>query len=153
MAPMWRRIDRGHMALVAMFVGITAFYLFDAWQASSGVKNLILVLPAAVLTLILCGVVLAGIVRDAKREAAAEAGEGGGRDGAPVLLMGLFAAYILGLPWLGFDVGTALFMAASLLVDGERRPLVVVAVPVVFAGLVTALFAWLLPYPLPTLLV
>lgn len=152
--------DWGHVLLVLGFAALTVFYLHDAWQASSRVRNLILILPASIVALVLCVIVLVGIFREARTaapEPQAEAPAGEARE--PFLVryrtgavMALFAAYILTLPWLGFDVGTAAFVAANLVLNGERRIVPLVVVPVVFAAAATLAFRWLLPYPMPILL-
>lgn len=168
-----RHPDWGHVVLVLLFAGFTALYLVDAWQASSRLRNLILILPAAILAFGLCALVLIGILRDAARprpaapaKVPANAPPDAPADApaAPAppetllqrfrtgFTMALFALYILSIPYLGFDVGTALFVAANLLLDGERRPLVVIGIPVLFAVAATLCFRWLLPYPMPILL-
>ncbi|WP_366656161.1 tripartite tricarboxylate transporter TctB family protein [Fodinicurvata sp. EGI_FJ10296] len=166
------RIDWGHCALIAIMAGITIFYLHDAWEASNRVRNLILVLPASILALAMCLIVLYDVLSAALRapkldatsdpeSAPAPDSEAGGAASEPetllqrfrpAVLMGTFGLYILSLPYLGFDVATALFMAVSLLIDGERRPLFVVGLSVGFAVLVTIAFRWLIPYPMPILL-
>lgn len=160
------RVDLGHLILVLFFVSITALYLFDAWQASSRLRNLILILPASILSLTLCVIVLVGIVSaPARRRETAEADKSHQSDESErhtpetfavrfktAFTMGLFALYILSLPYLGFDVGTALFAAANLILDGERRPLVLIGIPVLFAIVATLCFQWLLPYPMPILI-
>ena len=55
--------------------------------------------------------------------------------------------------WLGFDVGTCLFIGAFLYMQGERRWLWLVAYAVAFAFVVTYFFQQMLPYPMPTLFV
>lgn len=161
------RLDWGHLILVLFFASITGWYLFDAWQASSRVQNLILILPASLLSLALCAIVLVGIVSaPAKRSETGESGRSVQSDEherhppeifavrfKTALTMGIFAVYILSLPYLGFDIGTALFVVANLLLDGERRPLVLIGVPVLFAVAATICFGWLLPYPMPILLI
>jgi len=154
-----RSIDWGHLALLAVLAGITVWYLHDAWSASSRVKNLILVLPASILALLLAaGIALGVILRPALGKAEPEA-EGadttppGYRDRFyPLILMAIFALYILTLSVTGFDVGSALFVFVALVFDGERRPIFLVLYPVVFAALCTLLFRWLLPYPMTTLI-
>jgi len=151
------RIDWGHCALIAIMAGITIYYLHDAWAASSQVRNLILVLPASILALTLCIIVLLDVASDAFRPPASDVAVADDREPLlqrlrPAILMGTFALYILSLPYLGFDVSTALFLAVSLLIDGERRPLLIVGVSVGFAALVTIAFRWLIPYPLPILI-
>ena len=146
--------DWGHVVLVLVFAGLTVFYLTDAWLESARARNLILILPASILSLALCGIVLLGIFREAV-PTPTESPE----PAKPILsryrtgvTMGLFTLYIVSIPVLGFDLGTALFLAASLLVDGERRPLVLIGVPIAFATFATLCFRWLLPYPMPILI-
>ena len=66
--------------------------------------------------------------------------------------MGLFSAYVLTLNWLGFDVGTALFVGAFLWLQGERRLRWLVGYSLAFALVLTLFFSRMLPYPMPTLL-
>src|SRR3546814_14704611 len=69
----------------------------------------------------------------------------------PAVLMALFALYVMTLPWLGFDVGSAVFVAAALVMDGERRLWLIAPVSIGFALGATLLFGLLLPYPMTTL--
>ena len=64
----------------------------------------------------------------------------------------LFAAYVITLDWLGFDVGTALFVGAFLWMQGERRKTWLVGYSLAFALTLTLFFSRMLPYPMPTLL-
>lgn len=152
------RVDWGHLALILFFATVTVVYLADAWDASGSFRNLVLVLPASVLSLILCAIVAVGAFRSA-RTAEPEPASGDEAEAEapllerlkPALLMALFALYIATLPWLGFDVGSAVFVAAALMLDGERRLWLVAPVAVGFALVATLLFRWLLPYPMPLL--
>lgn len=149
------RVDWGHVALVLFFAAVTIAYFADAWTASSTVRNMVLILPATVLSLVLCVIVAIGAVLEGRGTAetapdeTAEAPAPLLDRAKPALLMALFALYIFTLPWLGFDVGSAVFVAAALLLDGERRLHVLLPVAIVFALLATLLFRWLLPYPMP----
>ena len=67
--------------------------------------------------------------------------------------MGLFSAYVLTLGWLGFDVGTALFVGAFLWMQGERRIAWLAGYAVAFSLALTLFFSKMLPYPMPALLV
>lgn len=156
--PFLARVDWGHVLLVLVLAAVTAFYLADSWEASARVRNLILVLPASILSFVLCAAVLARIFTGveaagvtSRPDVAGSAEPFVSRMKTP-LTMALFAAYIASLPWLGFDVGTALFMTAMLLLDGVRNPILLVGLPLVFALAVTICFKWLLPYPMPLLL-
>lgn len=124
-----------------------ALYGIDAFRASTHVLNLIMVLPLTIIVLILCGVQLFLTVRrsddeDLPREPA--------RQVIPAMV--LFSAYVLSLKWLGFDVGTFAFLAASLWLHGERRILRMLCFSAGFAGVVTFFFSKMLPYPMPMLL-
>ena len=154
-----RGVDWGHMLLLVVLAGVVVWYLHDAWAASSRVRNLILILPASLLALALAvgiavGVLVRGLrgeeVSDA--EPAEDAGDTLHDRIYPLILMAIFALYILTLPVTGFDVGSALFVMVAFLVDGERRPLVLTIYPVIFAAACTLLFRWLLPYPMITLI-
>ena len=155
-----RRVDWGHAVLVLFLAALTVFYLADAYEASPRVRNLILVLPASIVSLTLCAVIGVGIIgkalsRDSEFPSAGETVASGRplperfRTG---ILIGLFALYILTLPTLGFDLGSLLFMVAALLAEGERSPIVLVGIPLTMAAAVTLGFRYLLPYPMPTLL-
>ena len=61
-----------------------------------------------------------------------------------------FGLYVGLLEIIGYDVATWLFIAASLVLNGERRPLVIVGFSVVFGSLAVWLFGLLLPYPMLT---
>lgn len=62
---------------------------------------------------------------------------------------GLFAVYVLTLPWLGFDLGTALFLAVFLRMRGERRWTWLAAYSIAFALALSFTFSRLLPYEMP----
>jgi hypothetical protein len=165
------RLDWGHLSLVLFFAAVTVAYLVDAWAASSSLRNLVLLVPASALSLALCALIAVDVLRGSGKfqAGAQDAGDETQAAGAgpvaeaipsqsvvkrfkPVALMVLFALYILTLPWLGFDVGSAAFVAAALLLDGERRLWLIAPVSMAFALGATLLFRWLLPYPMPTLL-
>lgn len=153
------RFDWGDLSLVLLFAAVTIAYLADAWTASASLRNLVLLVPVSALSLILCALIVVDVVR--RPRAAPEAVS---QEESPVpversfidrykpaVLMTLFALYIMTLPWLGFDVGSAVFVAAALLMDGERRLWLIAPVSIGFALGATVLFGWLLPYPMPTL--
>ena len=67
-------------------------------------------------------------------------------------IISLFVGYVLTLGWLGFDVGTAVFVAASLWVHGERRLQWALGYAISFSVIVSLLFSTMLPYPMPMLI-
>ena len=154
-----RGIDWGHLAVLVVLAGIAIWYLHDTWSASSRVRNLILVLPASILALGLAAAIAGGVIirgLKGRGDPALDPDDGIGGSARerlfPLILMAIFALYILSLSVTGFDVGSALFIMIALLADGERRPLFLIAYPAVFAAICTLLFRWLLPYPMTTLI-
>ena len=69
---------------------------------------------------------------------------------APVIA--LFAAYVLSLPWLGFDAGSWLFVSVFLRLHGERRTVWALGYGLAFSLPAALFFSSMLPYPLPMLL-
>src|SRR3546814_3213043 len=117
------------LSLVLLFAAVTIAYLADAWTASGGLRNRGLLVPVSALSLMLCALVVVDVVRRARaapevvpqEESPAPVGQSFIDRYKPAVLMALFALYVLTLPWLGFDVGSAVFVAAALVMDGERR--------------------------------
>ncbi len=134
------------LAVLLVLAGLSALYCYDAVSASTHIYNLILVLPLTALVIAIC---LAQFVVILREEAPPAEPAGRAADAGPVML--LFAAYVLSLNWLGFDVGTCLFIAAFLYLQGERRWPWLIGYSVAFAFIVTLFFSAMLPYPMPTL--
>lgn len=135
------------LAVLFGLVWLVVWYFLDARSASSHILNLVLILPLTAITLLLCLIqfclqLLGKSTQDSEAEPV--------KNVLPII--GLFFAYILTLPWLGFDVGTALFMAVSLWLHGERRLAWVVGYSLCLASLAALFFAAMLPYPMPMLI-
>jgi hypothetical protein len=131
--------------LVVLAAAVVA-YCIDAARASADTLNLILVLPVSVLVLVLCALQFALDVRDLREPPPARMAAA---DVVPVVM--LFSAYVLTLPWLGFDVGTCLFLLAFLRLHGERRRLWLVAYAIGLSMALSLFFASTLPYRMPML--
>jgi putative tricarboxylic transport membrane protein len=134
------------LVLLAL-ASLVILYGYDTYRASTDVLNLILVLPVIGIVLVLCLVQFVIEVRDVgdekpQRESVA--------DVAPVI--GLFATYVLTLEWLGFDIGTLLFMAAFLWMQGERRWQWLLGYSVSLSFGLAWFFSSMLPYPMPMLI-
>ena len=146
-----RRIARARMADLAVLLALAAVvvgYAYDALSASRALLHLILVLPVSACILILC---LLQFIRmllapDAGSPEDAVAPES---NADVAVVIGLFAAYVASLGWLGFDVGTCLFVAAFLRLHGERRWSWLLAYAIVFGFGLASVFSALLPYPMP----
>jgi putative tricarboxylic transport membrane protein len=132
------------LLLLASLVGL---YCYDAVQASSSILNLIFVLPVTVIVLALC--LIQFVINVPKLQSETDKKE-------PIsdvlVVMGLFAAYVISLHWLGFDVGTCLFLGVFLWLHGERRWPWLAGYSIGFAFALAIFFSKMLPYPMPMLL-
>lgn len=135
------------VCVVALLAIVVAAYCYDAFQASADILNLILVLPLSVTVLVLCAAQFALSLR---ADGAAAPATQPVTDVLPVI--GLFGAYVLSLHWLGFDIGTFLFIAAFLWLQGERRKIWLIAYSLAFAFALSFFFSAMLPYPMPMML-
>jgi len=135
------------LVVLLALASLVILYGFDAYRASSDVLNLILVLPLIAIVLVLCLVQFLMELRDAKDEVPARESVG---DVAPVI--GLFATYVLTLQWLGFDIGTMLFVAAFLWLQGERRWPWLIGYSISLSFGLAWFFSKMLPYPMPMLI-
>jgi hypothetical protein len=170
MANCLRRVDWGHVAFVLFIAGAVSWYFVDAYTASSNIKNLILIAPASGLALLFCVIIL---VQDARKALAAPPQAAapvaapptapgnsakptdGARFGSyrAVAFIVLFGLYVGLLEVIGYDVATWLFIAAAMVMNGERQPLVIAGFSLAFGSLAVWLFGLLLPYPMLTLVV
>ena len=132
--------------VLLVLASLVTAYGIDSYSASTEVLNLILVLPLTIIVLVLCLIQFVVELRDSTstppaRESIVDVG--------PVI--GLFAAYVLSLNWLGFDVGTALFVAAFLWFHGERRLPWLLGYSIALGFALALFFSAMLPYPMPML--
>lgn len=100
------------LVVLLLLTSLVAIYCVDAINASTDILNLILVLPVTLIVLVLCLVQFVSAVANIR-----VATEDRERFVDVVPVAGLFAAYVLSLPWLGFDIGTCLFL-------GDRKSVV-----------------------------
>jgi len=147
------REQAGNFAILLALFLYTAWYLWDTWRASTQIYNLIFVLPLTVSILLLC---LLTFVKELlvpvstsqdKSESLEEA-----EDSATFKVVLLFVGYVVTLPWLGFDVGTFIFIALFLHLAGEKKWQWVLGYSLVFAFSSALFFSYMLPYPMPLLL-
>lgn len=145
--PTFNRHKLADLCVLLALVFLVVWYCYDAYSASSEIINLILIVPVTGIALVLCGI---EFVRQVKGQTAEPKGLEPVSTMLPVI--SLFCLYVITLPWLGFDVGTLLFIALFLWLHGERRLQWVVGYSLVFALLVSLFFSNMLPYPMPMLL-
>lgn len=119
------------------------WYAFDTHKASSSLDNIILVIPVAAITLCLC-IYEFFTQKDINKE------EEPKDDFFSVIkAMSLFFIYILTLEYLGFDLGTIIFMAVFLYLHSEKRIVWVLAYSLVYGFVISYFFSQMLPYPMP----
>ncbi|WP_341214325.1 tripartite tricarboxylate transporter TctB family protein [uncultured Limimaricola sp.] len=146
-----RRIDWGHLALIALMAGCSLAYLIDARGTSLKTGNLALVQPAAIFVFILSAVVLSQAFpkRDPAEERPEIRAARRAETGRVALLAMAFGAFVFSLETLGFDLATFVFVACGLYLCGERRLWVIGLYALVFAYLVVTGYQMLVPYPFP----
>lgn len=148
------------LLFVAALAGLSGWYLWDAVSVSTRVANLILIAPGVTIILVLCLSVIVSVLRHPRR-AAPPQDDALGTEAAPpparstvwriLALMVLVGLFVWMLPY-GFDVVTFGFVAGSLVLLGERNPLVIIGYPALFAALVVWGLRNTLSYSIPGLI-
>ncbi len=134
------------LIVLLVLASLVTAYGIDSYSASTEILNLILVLPLTIIVLVLCLIQFVVALRDSTNTPPARENVA---DVAPVI--GLFAAYVISLNWLGFDVGTVLFVAAYLWLQGERRLPWLLGYSIALGFALAIFFSAMLPYPMPML--
>ena len=155
-----RRVVWGHFAFILFICVVVLAYLFDARAVSTGINNLLLLEPAAVIALVLAALVLPQCFKARPAEDAAGALSADPaldqnpahhrhdllKIGAMAALLGIFSCF---LEQIGFDVATFLFIAIGLVICGERTWWVVLLFSAAFTLFVVYGYSTLVPYPFP----
>ncbi len=134
------------LVVLLVLASLATAYGIDSYSASTEILNLILVLPLTIIVLVLC---LIQFVVEWRDSTSAPPARENIADVAPVI--GLFAVYVISLNWLGFDVGTVLFVAAYLWLQGERRLPWLLGYSIALGFSLALFFSAMLPYPMPML--
>ncbi len=157
--------DWEHIGFLAALLAFIIWYLCDATLASPTFSNLILVAPVGGLAILL-GIYI-GIVEifgrhalpmraatkaETKAETAGDNAQARFRAGAVgtiLLLMAFFALFVAAMPYLGFDVATFAFIAATLWLLGERRPWFILSLAFGISAGVSIAALTMLTFPIP----
>jgi putative tricarboxylic transport membrane protein len=121
------------------------WYAIDTHRASSSIENIVLILPVVAIVLCLC-LYEFFTQKDMQDESPKE----GFSSVIPVMI--LFTLYILTLEYLGFDVGTVLFLGLFLYFHGEKRLAWILGYSLVYGFVIAYFFSFMLPYPMPMML-
>ncbi|QEW07357.1 tripartite tricarboxylate transporter TctB family protein [Nitrincola iocasae] len=137
--------DVGQLCMLLGLAGFTLWYLSDAIRVSFTTPNLLLILPVAVAVLILCVAEL--VISLWRGDLFEPVDDDPIKEILPIIV--LFAVYVLTLPWLGFDLGSILFVAIFLRMKNERNWFWVLGYSISFGLAIALFFALMLPYPMP----
>lgn len=154
--PRQGRLDWGHLILVAAFATFVIWYNFDAQSKSSQIENTILIVPATLVALLMCaliaGQILFAWLGDPRAEDVADQPSAERQPVIwPLLYILALGIYVWSCEMLGFDIATALFIAAGMLISGERRILPILIFSILFSVTVVYALKWALPIQIPTL--
>ena len=147
-----KKLSRNHagnlIILLALFL-FTGWYLWDTLRASTQINNLIFVLPLSVSILVLC---LLTFIKELLAPSPAIEHRKESTETGTLSVVLLFVGYVGTLPWLGFDVGTFVFIALFLRLAGEKKWPWALGYSLVFAFSSALFFSYMLPYPMPLML-
>ena len=162
------RVDAGHFVFVLAIAAYCVWFLFDARASSSNLQNMILIEPAVLVAVVLCGFVLRETISVERHEGARTEEdrepalaprsykariEDAARSGAlqlPLFVV-LLVLYVFSIDLVGFDVASFLFIALSLLLQGVRHIGLVLVLPLAFTALMVWAFKTVLMVPVNTL--
>ncbi len=148
-------VDLPHFLFLTGLVGFCAWYFVDAHIASNTLENLLLIEPAVIAAVILYLVILRDVIRVVPNPDVAAVLRAPLSPLVRVRIFGgmaLLIAYVALMGVIGFDVATVLYVAATLALLGERRPVMLIILPLVFGAVVVYAFRQMVTVPVPTLL-
>lgn len=130
---------------------VTGLYAYSVLDTARRMTDWLLIGPVAILAIAALAVAIIDDIRQDRAGNAPASDAGNGRIG------GALAALVLGyagtVAWIGFDIGTALFVALVLILHGERRVHVLILAALPTAGILVYLFRHVMGVPLPSLLI
>lgn len=149
-------VDLPHLAFATAIAAWVVWFCCDAALAQARIGNLIMILPASLAALALYLGIAIGCFRVIGRTetpAPPRPKLPPGLAGKIAASMALLAAFVIGAPLIGFDVGAFAYVFATLWLLGERRPLALLLIPGLFCVFVIYCFGTIMATPLPLLLV
>ncbi len=132
--------------VILCLAAFVLWYGVDTHNASSSLENIVLILPIVAITLCLCIYEFFTQndmkVKEEEKESISSV--------IPVII--LFTLYILSLEYLGFDIGTILFLGLFLFFHGESRFPWILGYSLVYGFIIAYFFSQMLPYPMPMMI-
>jgi ABC-type uncharacterized transport system permease subunit len=141
------RLDRWGALLTALAIAVISItYLTQAYLASSKLYNIIFLVPMVLAAIVLTVVIIGRSIKSSLKASPTDAEKSNPAavsDGKSLVvagLMGGFLAFAFSIRYIGFDVASALYIAFSLWIQGERRIILIISMSTITAFAVT----WLL---------
>ena len=145
------RPNWGSLILACVLALSVLFYGWSILDMARRTTDWLLIAPAAVIAAV--AFVWAGITDHLVRRTAMDLATAAQSEVArPVILIGLTCAYVGAAPFIGFDLGTAVFILLCLLVQGERSLWKLALASAGGAAVMIWIFVELLMVRLPVLL-
>lgn len=132
-----------------------AWYSWDNYTAASSLENNIFVLPIAVVAMLLClveGIKSFITVKKSQTETNKDEKSDNSEKSdtlAVLKVLAVFSVYVLTLPYLGFDLGTIIFVAVFLYTNKEKSIGLILSYSIVYGLILAWFFSFMLPYPIP----
>lgn len=146
----------GHLLLLAGFAAYAIWYARDAFAAQSKIQNMLLIAPASAIVFVFVVLIALSVIRSMMRGTDVAVPDDEPRDtfqqrygtfGASVGM----AVYVIAMPFIGFDVATVVFIAASMVMQGARNWIAVLVFSLIFGLLPVWALEHVLSIPVPTL--
>ncbi|MGA0881538.1 MAG: tripartite tricarboxylate transporter TctB family protein [Burkholderiaceae bacterium] len=150
---MKKRIDWGHLAILALILGWVVWYWMDARKTSLDTENLFVLQPLILVALLLGALVLPQVFRADKLPDELQPEDLNRAEFGRILaLMVAYVLFVAAMFVVGFDFAVCIFSAVALYISGERRAWVMLVFSVLSTVLIIKGYQLLVPYPMPMVL-
>lgn len=150
---MKKRIDWGHLAILALILGWVVWYWMDARKTSLDTENLFVLQPLILVALLLGALLLPQVFRADKLPDELQPDDLNRAEFGRILaLMVAYVLFVAAMFVVGFDFAVCIFSAVALYISGERRAWVMLVFSVLSTVLIIKGYQLLVPYPMPMVL-
>ena len=150
---MKKRIDWGHLAILALIFTWVIWYWMDARKTSLDTENLFVLQPLIFVALVLGALALPQVFRADKLPDELQPEDMNRAEFGRILaLMVAYVLFVAAMFVVGFDFAVCIFSAVALYISGERRAWVMLVFSVLATVLIIKGYQLLVPYPMPMVL-
>jgi hypothetical protein len=150
---MKKRIDWGHLAILALIFTWVIWYWMDARKTSLDTENLFVLQPLILVALVLGALALPQVFRADKLPDELQPEDMNRAEFGRILaLMVAYVLFVAAMFVVGFDFAVCIFSAVALYISGERRAWVMLVFSVLATVLIIKGYQLLVPYPMPMVL-